>query len=126
MISGIIENHRHPYITLDLAGKNSSEILQFLVDTGFDGDVGIHYSKAFQMKLPFHDVIRVDYADGESRLELVCRASINWGGEKRVVNVVLSYDDQPAIGTNLLKDCVMVMNFANGELTIGKAEIAAA
>lgn len=121
MISGTIENSRYPYVDIELIGAETTVTLKALVDTGFDGDIGLDYKSVFQMKLPFHDVIRVDYADGESRLELVCRAAIKWDGDERMVDIVCSNDEQPSLGTNLMRDHVLMTNFAKGHLEINKA-----
>jgi predicted aspartyl protease len=41
-------------------------------------------------------------------------------GDIREVEVILSNDEEPAIGTRLLKGCVMTMNFIEDTLTIDK------
>jgi hypothetical protein len=52
--------------------------------------------------------------------ELLCRAQVNWHGQWQEIDVVLSADEEPAIGTHLLKGCVMAMSFIEDTLTIDK------
>jgi hypothetical protein len=50
--------------------------------------------------------------------ELIAHGKIIWFGEERDVRVIFSDGEEPAIGTRLLKDCVVTMNFRNDTLII--------
>jgi len=52
--------------------------------------------------------------------EIVCRGEVLWNDEICSVEIALSEDDEPAIGTKLLKGCLMTMDFRNDILTIEK------
>ncbi|MGH7595897.1 MAG: hypothetical protein ACREOI_06065 [bacterium] len=120
MIIGKIEDGLHPRISLDIAGTKGAEILSMLVDTGFDMDAALHYDFADQLGWEIYGVAEFDYANGQSDEELLCRAQVNWHGQWQEIDVVLSADEEPAIGTRLLKGCVMAMNFIEDTLTIDK------
>jgi hypothetical protein len=60
------------------------------------------------------------YANGQRIEEIVCRGEVLWHGEVCSVEIALSDDEQPAIGTGLLKSCVMTMDFRNDTLSIEK------
>jgi hypothetical protein len=68
------------------------------------------------------DFAWVDYADGESVLEPICPARVLWHGKWKEVEVVLSNDEEPAIGTLLLKGSKVNMSFVKNKLTIRKPE----
>lgn len=52
--------------------------------------------------------------------ELMAQGKIIWFGNEREVRVILSDDEEPAIGTRLLKGCVMTIDFIQDALTIEK------
>jgi len=54
--------------------------------------------------------------------DLICRAKVNWHGNWQDIDVALSADDESAIGTRLLKGCVMNMDFIQNILTIDKRQ----
>jgi hypothetical protein len=51
---------------------------------------------------------------------LLCRAKVNWHGHWQEIDVVLSNDEQPAVGTRLLNACVLTMDFVHNTVTINK------
>lgn len=120
MIEGIIEGGLHPLITLEVAGDVETEILSVLVDTGFDVDVALPFNSSDRLGLEIYDTALFEYANGECEEELLCRAQVNWHGQWKKVEVVLSNDEQPAIGTRLLNGCKMDMDFIANVLTINK------
>lgn len=120
MIRGTIEDGLHPLVVLEIAGDKGSEKLAMLVDTGFDVDVALHFDFADRLGLEIYDTALFEYADGESQEELLCRARVYWHGEWQEVDVVLSGDEQPAIGTRLLNRCIMTMDFVFNTVTIDK------
>jgi len=70
--------------------------------------------------LEIYDFIKVEYANGQSEKELVCRGRVNWHEQWQEMDIVLSADEEPALGTSLLAGCVMTMNFIENSLTIEK------
>ncbi len=121
MIRGTIEDGLHPLVVLEITGDKGSEAFVMLVDTGFDVDVALHFSFADRLGLEIYDTALFEYANGESQEELLCRAQILWHGHWQEIDVVLSNDEQPAIGTRLLSGCMMTMDFVHNTLTIDKS-----
>jgi predicted aspartyl protease len=120
MINGNIEFSRYPRIHLDLIVHGQKESLKFLIDTGFDSELALSYNQADLYELELLQSVRVTYADGESNEELIAVGKIGWFGQEREVRIVLSNDEEPAIGTRLFKGCVMTMNFIDDKLMIDK------
>ena len=52
--------------------------------------------------------------------DLLCHAKVKWHGQWHEIDVALSADDEPAIGTHLLQGCIMGMDFIQNILTIDK------
>lgn len=120
MLTGIIEQSRYPKQMLPLVAQGKRTDLKFLVDTGFDGEVALSYDRADHFDLEILQYAKVTYASGESEQELVARGTIVWFGKEREVRIILSDDEEPALGTKLLKGCVMTMDFIQDALTIVK------
>src|SRR5574341_791738 len=118
MIIGNIEDGLHPLISLEIAGTKGSETLSTLVDTGFNWNVGLHYDFADRLGLEIYDFAKIEYANGQSEDELVCHGRVKWHDKWQEIDIVLSADEEPSIGTSLLKGCVMNMNFIDNTLTI--------
>jgi predicted aspartyl protease len=120
MIIGNIENGLHPRISLEIAGDIGTVTLPMLVDTGFDMDVALYYDFADRLGLEIYQLAEFEYANGKSEDELVCHGQVKWHGQWQKIDVVLSADEEPAIGTRLLQGCVMMMDFIQNTLTIDK------
>lgn len=120
MIAGIIEGDLHPLIALEAEGTKGSEILAALVDTGFNWNVGLHYDFVDRLGLEIYDFARIEYANGESEEELVCQGRVKWHEHWQEIDIVLSNDEEPSLGTALLKGCLLNMNFIDNTLTIDK------
>ena len=112
MIHGNIENGRDPKIEIPMRVGNESIPLTVLVDSGFSGELALHFDRFDQFQLEFIRPIRVQYGDGSIVDELLCLGQIEWNGVVRTVQIVLSGDEEPAIGmgllwgTRVLLDCV--------------------
>jgi len=122
MMQGWIENGRHPRLMVILHSKVGAVELKALVDSGFDGQLALPYFVADQLQLNVLRLTEVTYADGQKIEEIVCMGEILWDNEVRLVEVVLSEDDEPAIGTGLLSGCVLTMDFIHDTLIIEKPE----
>ena len=120
MLIGTIEKSRYPRLLLAFFAQGNPIDLKFLVDSGFDDEVALSYNQADLFELEIQDYVKVTYASGEWAQELIALGKIVWFGEARDVRVILSDDEEPAIGTKLLKGCVATMDFIQDTLTIVK------
>ncbi|MCI0698693.1 hypothetical protein L0337_42680 [candidate division KSB1 bacterium] len=118
MHKGKIENGLHPKIRVEVAGKNSSQKFLALVDTGFDLEVALHRGEASKLGLKPRGFVWIDYADGERLHEPACPARVLWHGKWKEIEVILSNDDEPAVGTGLLRGSVVTMDFVKNKLRI--------
>ncbi len=118
MVKGKIENGFHPKIRVDVAGKIASPKFSALVDTGFDLEIALHHKEAAKLGLETDTHIWIDYADGERVHEPACSARVLWHGKWKDIEVVLSSDEEPAVGTGLLQGSVVTMDFVKNKLMI--------
>ncbi|MGH7598724.1 MAG: hypothetical protein ACREOI_20405 [bacterium] len=118
MMTGTIEKGIHPRLMVTLATDKEQVSLKALVDSGFDGQVALHYDAADRYQLEVVRLTEVTYANGQKVEEIVCRGKVLWHNEIHRIQIVLSDDEEPAIGTLLLKGSIMTMNFVDDTLTI--------
>jgi len=122
MITGAIESGLYPRIPVDIVASAGNFKMKMLVDTGFDSDLAMHYDDADRLGLELKGYVEVEYASGEKEEEIYCRGKIDWFGTIKDVRIILSNDEESALGTRLLKGCVMTMNFIANTLTIDKPQ----
>lgn len=118
MISGEIEYGLYPRININLILDDHGKDVKVLVDSGFDGDLGLHYRYADLLNLEIEDFILVEYANGRIEEEISCIGYVTWFGEKKRVQITLSDDEESTIGTRLLQGSVVTMNFIKNMITI--------
>ncbi len=122
MITGSIEEGVYPRILVSVVTPTENMVEKMLVDTGFDGDVAVHYNDADRLQLEIVDSLVIEYASGDRIEELYCRGKILWFGKALESEFILSNDEEPAIGTRLLNGCIMNMNFIDNRLAIDKPQ----
>jgi predicted aspartyl protease len=120
MIHGTIEHGLHPRVSLEIRGASDKVTLPVLVDTGFDVDIGLHFDFADRLGLEIYDFALFEYANGQSSQDLLCRGQILWHGRWQDIDIVLTADEEAAIGTRLLHGCMMNLDFIQNTLIIDK------
>jgi clan AA aspartic protease len=115
MISGIV-TQLHAIVSVTFLLPNGSRFpIEFVVDTGFTGDLCIPPEAVALMELPFLYDLPARLAD-HSQLSLpMHQALVLWHGEERVVHV-LATGKRPLLGTAMLENCELVVQFAEGGL----------
>lgn len=78
------------------------------------------YFAADRLRLELARFVEVTYANGQSVEEVVCHGVLHWHEELRPVEIILSDDDEPAIGTDLMQGCLVSMDFITNALKIEK------
>ena len=102
MIEGIY-NDKEAVIDLTVRGPTGQEVrLDFVVDTGFNGDLTLHSSIAAALHLPVVGVERAMLADGSMIWFPVSRALLHWNGSLRRVTVGVA-DTVSHVGMQVLE-----------------------
>lgn len=115
MISGIVID-RHATITLTFLLFNGSTIpIEFVIDTGFTGHLCLPPEAVSLLRLPFIFDLPVNLADNSEILLPVHEAVVIWNGEEREVHVIAT-GRRPLLGTALLNDRELVIQFTEGGL----------
>jgi clan AA aspartic protease len=108
-----------PVVDIKLLSKKSEEIgLAAIIDTGYNGEILLPEDKVKEMGLDFLGTIDTELADGEVvELELF-RGKIKWFDTIREIAIGASQSADTLLGTLLLADCELGVNFKNGLVRI--------
>ncbi|NEQ35481.1 MAG: clan AA aspartic protease [Okeania sp. SIO3I5] len=115
MISGIVNNGR-PTVSITFRLPNHPDFsIQFVVDTGFTGQLCLPSEVVALLDLPFKLATRANLADNTEVLLPIYEAIILWNGEERTVRV-LGSGRRPLLGTAMLEESELVIQFTEGGL----------
>jgi clan AA aspartic protease len=115
VISGIVVD-RHATVTLTFFLPNGSSIpIEFVIDTGFTGHLCLPPEAVSLMRLPFLHDLPANLADNSEVLLAIHSATVLWDGEEREIRVIAT-GRRPLIGTALLDDQELVVQFTEGGL----------
>jgi clan AA aspartic protease len=112
----------HPRIRVPVVGSRAGIVIDVLLDTGFDGDICLPTVVAIQLGLELRDLIRVELADGTLKNGLVFAGVVVWEGKDRDVMITLTESQETLLGTGLLVDSVLEMDFARRQIVVRKAD----
>lgn len=118
MISGTFRDE-HPRVTLKLPGVRGEVEAEFIVDTGFAGDLALPAHLAEQLEGEFAGMGVRRLANGQY---LQCRTyeiTLNWFVEERPTEVLVLEGDA-LLGTVLFRECLLQIEATEGgEVSIG-------
>ena len=113
MIQGnVVERQARISIILRLPENLDIEI-ECVVDTGFEGFLTLPSSAIAEIGLPYLAQINANLADNSKVATNVYLATILWNGVEKDV-AVLGMGRRPLIGTALLEDCHLSIDFCDG------------
>ena len=118
MTAGLINKHGHPLVEIEVSGSRTTVKLSALLDSGFDGELCLPIELAVPLGLELVAVQTVEYADGGTKKELVFEGNIHWEGEVRRTQVFLTAAEQALLGTGLLIDRLVTLDFRSGRVRI--------
>ena len=107
-----------PKIELTVIGLDDKIKVPALIDTGFDGALMLSLPAALQIGLRLSNMVQVELADGSIKKEFVFEAKVIFDGETRPVEILLTSSDENLLGTALLRDQRLTIDFSQQLLTI--------
>jgi len=102
-----------PKIELTVIGLDNKIKVPALIDTGFDGVLMLSLPAALQIGLRLSNIVQVELADGSIKNEFVFEAKVMLDGETIPVDVLLTSSDGNLVGTSLLQNQNMMIDFKN-------------
>jgi clan AA aspartic protease len=108
-----------PLVRLKLISARDEEIeLSAIIDTVYNGEVILSENKIQEMGLEFLGTIDTELADGRIVELDLFRGRIKWFGRIQEVAVGASRSEDALLGTLLLSDCELDINFKEGWVKI--------
>jgi predicted aspartyl protease len=102
MIVGVVNDFLEATVDLTVRGPHGrEEQLEFVVDTGFAGNISLHPAVAAALELPYVGVANVRLADGSVVPMTIRAAELLWNGAVRSVWVDIA-ENVSMIGMRLL------------------------
>ena len=102
-----------PRLLLTLQGHIGPINIEFILDTGFDGELSLPANILTQMQATFIKDETIMLADGSLSRRPVYRIEIEWDGQSRLTQVIL-LDNAPLMGIQLMDG-----KFLQAEMTDG-------
>ena len=117
-VQGKVTAAREPIVVL--RAFPSKRKLSVIIDTGFSGELCLP-TKMTQL-LGFERIGREAYilADGQIVHADVYKAEILWFNRRRSVEVIALDNPQGLLGTQLLQDCMLTVNFRKRKVLIDR------
>ena len=107
--SGSVNALREAIIEIRFVGGAAFECV---VDTGFDGALVIPASAAEQLGLLTVARLVFELVGGARMSANVALGEIEWLGQRRAVEVIISEGDDSLIGTEMFADATLVIDYA--------------
>lgn len=92
--------------------------LEFLLDTGFNGSLCLPNYIAQELNLEIEQEIQFSGIGNHQGLLQTSRTSIEWFGEEIETSIIINDGNDFLIGTKLLEDKELYINYKSGEVVI--------
>lgn len=102
-----------PRVTLGLPGQSDLLNIEFIVDTGFDGELALPAAVIGQLDTLYSDTRRVRLADGSESERSYYEIMLDWDGEPRRTEVLM-IGGNPLLGGALLLDYLLQIEMIDG------------
>ena len=120
MIGGSIDQYGHPLIEVEVGGIRGTTKVFALVDSGFDGELCLPMEIAVPLGLELSGIETIQLADGSTRRQLLFIGFIRWEEASRTARILLTEADEAMVGTELMTDRCLTIDFRSGEVRIEK------
>ena len=120
MIIGFVNESDEPVVEVKLDLGKEKRLVNAVIDTGFNGYISVPKKLIDRSDWDFLGIEEYELASGELMRERVFLGRIEIGTEKLVAFILSSNSSDALIGTKLLKNRVLTINFADKTLKIEK------
>ena len=121
-MKGYVDEYGRCWIEVAVRGLRREVILQALVDTGFDGWVCLPIGVASQLGLELCSVQIAELADGTEIEQLVFAGEISFGDRWRAADTTLTNSRDALLGTAMLLDSILTVDFVDRTVEVVRKE----
>ena len=97
-----------------------------IIDTGFDGHLCLPIGLAVTLGLVLISRQMIELADGTQKWALVFSGLVRFLGKTRKVRIYLTDSEDALVGTGLLSDCRLAIDFTTGKVMLTRKPQASA
>jgi clan AA aspartic protease len=115
--SGSVNALREAIVEIRFVGGDAFECV---VDTGFDGALIVSASFAKRLGLSVVARLIFELVGGARMSADVALGEIEWFGQRRTVEVILSEGEDALIGTEMFEGAKLIVDYANHLVTISQ------
>lgn len=119
---GYLDEAKRPKVRVNVDGRRTSLSIEALLDTEFNGDLCLPVEVAVQLGLEPVQVIEVEKADGKIEHALVFSGYLEWFNHSREVDILLTDASESLIGTRLLEQTKVTIDFVANVVMIENKE----
>jgi clan AA aspartic protease len=112
---GSINARREPWLRVR---TTAGETLDCLIDTGFDGALVLPRPEATRLNLIVLGRVPIIGVGRIRAIADIAELEVEWLGESRAVEVIISSGDDSLLGTELLDGSRLVIDFINYTVTV--------
>jgi clan AA aspartic protease len=121
MITGRIDKNLEARVELSVVGENENEVVEFIIDTGFNGYLAVPPSLLTRFDLQLGAVQRGMTADGRVGFFDTVELKVIW--HDRLLTLRAQVLDEPLIGTRLLAGNELYAQWsAGGEFRLSESQ----
>lgn len=114
MIHGVVTSQFDAVISLVVMGSNGQrELIDAVVDTGFDGWLSLPHSLVRELDLPWQSLGRALLADGSECEYDIHDGAVLWDSAHREISID-ACDSEPLVGMRLLEGFEVVLPVRKG------------
>lgn len=118
--SGRVNSYREALVQVRL---RQGAAIEWVVDTGFTGALMLPRQFCSPLEIPIVAELTFGMVGGATMSADVGLTGINWLGEFREVEVIISDGDDALIGTELLIATTLTIDYSSRDLTISTSEV---
>ena len=117
MIFGVWRD-RFPRLVLTLPGLDGPQEIEFVIDTGFDGEISLPEALVRRLNTTILETRFVQLAGGFHQRYYSYEMALDWNGEQQLVEV-LTLDGNPLLGNGLWQSMLLqAENSEGGEVSL--------
>lgn len=116
--SGDVNSSREALVEIRLGGER----IECVIDTGFNGALILPRLFIDRLGIPIRGRLAFEIVGGTSLVAPVAYANIEWLDEEREVEIIVSDGYDALIGTELLEETTLSINYVTRTVSIAKGE----
>lgn len=122
MVQSYFDNFGHPKLKAIVSGSRGQAEIEALIDTGFDGEITLPSAIGVRLGLELTGIEDFELADGSIGESFVFSGQVTLGERSQEVDIVLADISEALIGTSLLSNYQLTIDFVNRTIEIKEVQ----